>query len=1101
MGYDVLGVTELHQTSTLISTLRDSRFITADDAPENDKASGVGMYLSNRMADRKLAHGNIGSRVLWARFEANFSNIFAVVTYIPHRHRNQAPYMEDTYKDLHKALQLAKKQDIIVLMGDFNGRIARQANGRVGKFCIHPRSDEGGKLLLQTMDQFDLNAVSTQFRPRRSSKFGNATYIMDKSGTTGQPPAQIDYILVSRRWNSAVQSCKVQWAPAIHRFGGHCDHGLIKMRLRMRVRNSVKPPGRADFNQLQNVPIREDFERTIKAAAEDKQGLSIEDKYRNMIESIQAGIDFLPKVPRKQGKVQRRSEKTMRMFQEREAELQGVRKGAVEWAAIARKWRNKITNSCRDDYRAHVARIIDKMEEAADKGDYRGVHEGVKKLTGSTNKSSRAPAKDKSTGALFSRPEELAEAWQRFAAAKFAATQEEEERDELPDIGVHLRRTEDVPTDEELEFCLAGHANSKATGEDGIPAEAYKNSPTAKRLLFELIREIWHEEDVPERLVKGIFVPIFKNKGSSDDMTKYRFICLLNHAYKVLSALVLKRMCESVDGFLPETQAGFRANRATSDNIFILSKMIDLVIAANEAMTVIFIDFVAAFDTVSHKFLDRAMAAVPQKTALDKARMTKCRAIIRAIYSKASAAVRVRKADGTHILSTTFPVNRGVLQGDKVSPMNFILALQLLREIHDIRGGMEVEAGNKFRIDCLEYADDAALIDMAVERCTERLNALAEGAKRDADMEISIPKTEVMHVKNQAAVSPATLKDVKELQEQDILKFKCEFCDAAFTTKTGLAHHQREWCGEATREAFEEEYEVDQIVEARGLPGRRFYLTEWVGYPKDEATWEPERHFDGDRSPVDDFWKAHPELDPKENIEVEGEHRCCWCNRNFKLASGLKGHHTKGCRSKPQTLQKRAKTAKAVRRSKLKKKQAEEEAVTLFESRLKNVFEFKYLGHLFQADGDPVHAVEVRAGMARTTFNRLHEFWSSSILDQKTKLRLYKCAVWSKLTYGNVAWKLTDTMCQFLNGWNSRCLARITGRSEEEEARQPLEECNLVAFVRKQRFEWVGHTLRRHESFPARRMLMKQQKPYEEGSVLMDAPQHSFFFLLDFALL
>ena len=117
--------------------------------------------------------------------------------------------------------------------------------------------------------------------------------------------------------------------------------------------------------------------------------------------------------------------------------------------------------------------------------------------------------------------------------------------------------------------------------------------------------------------------------------------------------------------------------------------------------------------------------------------------------------------------------------------------------------------------------------------------------------------------------------------------------------------------------------------------------------------------------PRDDFWKAHPELDPKETIEVEGEHRCCWCNRNFKLASGLKGHHTKGCRSKLQTLQKRAKTAKAVRRSKLKKKQAEEEAVTLFENRLKNVFDFKYLGHLFQADGDPAHAVEVRAGMAK----------------------------------------------------------------------------------------------------------------------------------------
>ena len=52
------------------------------------------------------------------------------------------------------------------------------------------------------------------------------------------------------------------------------------------------------------------------------------------------------------------------------------------------------------------------------------------------------------------------------------------------------------------------------------------------------------------------------------------------------------------------------------------------------------------------------------------------------------------------------------------------------------------------------------------------------------------------------------------------------------------------------------------------------------------------------------------------------------------------------------------------------------------------------------------------------------------------------------------------------------------------------DQCNLVTFVRQQRFQWAEHTLRRHESFPARRVLMKQQKPYEKGSVLMDALRH-----------
>ena len=46
----------------------------------------------------------------------------------------------------------------------------------------------------------------------------------------------------------------------------------------------------------------------------------------------------------------------------------------------------------------------------------------------------------------------------------------------------------------------------------------------------------------------------------------------------------------------------------------------------------------------------------------------------------------------------------------------------------------------------------------------------------------------------------------------------------------------------------------------------------------------------------------------------------------------------------------------------------------------------------------------------------------------------------------------------------------------------------MVKSVRKWRMKWVGHILR--NSFLARKMLMRMQKPYEEGSILLDAPQH-----------
>ena len=49
---------------------------------------------------------------------------------------------------------------------------------------------------------------------------------------------------------------------------------------------------------------------------------------------------------------------------------------------------------------------------------------------------------------------------------------------------------------------------------------------------------------------------------------------------------------------------------------------------------------------------------------------------------------------------------------------------------------------------------------------------------------------------------------------------------------------------------------------------------------------------------------------------------------------------------------------------------------------------------------------------------------------------------------------------------------------------------DLVNSLKAQRLEWVGKVLRRDDNFPARKILMKEQKPYAEGSILMNALEH-----------
>ena len=90
-------------------------------------------------------------------------------------------------------------------------------------------------------------------------------------------------------------------------------------------------------------------------------------------------------------------------------------------------------------------------------------------------------------------------------------------------------------------------------------------------------------------------------------MSKYRYICLLNHSYKLLSVYLLRKLNAEVEFNLPSCQFGFRANKGTRDAIYLLSTFIDECIASGSETYATFIDFTAAFDSVSHKFLDYSL--------------------------------------------------------------------------------------------------------------------------------------------------------------------------------------------------------------------------------------------------------------------------------------------------------------------------------------------------------------------------------------------------------------------------------------------------------------------------------------------------------------
>ena len=170
--------------------------------------------------------------------------------------------------------------------------------------------------------------------------------------------------------------------------------------------------------------------------------------------------------------------------------------------------------------------------------------------------------------------------------------------------------------------------------------------------------------------------------------------------------------------------------------------------------------YTAAFDTVSHKFLDEALA--------EAGAPIKVRAMFRAVYSSASAFTTVSAPDGRKVKSDVFNIRRGVVQGDITSPLYtyFILGLELILRRHDAVAGKGVSLGSTI-LHSLGYADDVTLIDqgnqIGIQRATVRVTGITNGSRDDSDMEISVPKTKVLHVRRQDAVSSTTSDEAKKV--------------------------------------------------------------------------------------------------------------------------------------------------------------------------------------------------------------------------------------------------------------------------------------------------------------------------------------------------
>ena len=216
------------------------------------------------------------------------------------------------------------------------------------------------------------------------------------------------------------------------------------------------------------------------------------------------------------------------------------------------------------------------------------------------------------------------------------------------------------PAFEELTSAIRRMKRGTAGGQSGILPELISSGgEPLHRRIHALLLKIWSASDVPSDWRDAQIVPIPK-KGDLRSCDNWRGISLLDVVGKIFARIIQDRLEPLAEEVLPESQCGFRRGRGCVDMVFSARQLIEKAIEHESELFVLFVDLRKAYDSVPRS----ALWMVLEKFGVPP-RMVR---IIKSLHNGMLASVRVRGG-----VSESFVVSNGLRQGCALAPMLFNL--------------------------------------------------------------------------------------------------------------------------------------------------------------------------------------------------------------------------------------------------------------------------------------------------------------------------------------------------------------------------------------------------------------------------------------------
>ncbi|XP_037931768.1 uncharacterized protein LOC119666559 [Teleopsis dalmanni] len=531
---------------------------------ERSGRSGTGFLLNKRVEKSFLGFRPINDRICVISLKGMFSKFTLINAYAPTEDADDIA-KETFYTDLDEALSKIPSHNTKILLGDFNAKIGREQyiSNVAGLHSLHTVSSDNGKRLCQLATGSGMYISSTHFPHKNIHK---GTWQLPGSTTANQ----IDHVLIDHIKKSFildVRSCRSANVDS--------DHFLVKATVRQSLKGVRRNYGsrrkKWDVDKLHDSETVQQYEQRVN------ESLRHITNYTNINEHWKVFANSITKAAEETVGVKRNRRRNN--WFDNDCAV------AVEAKNVAREQIKKKEAVNRE--------ILDINRDFADrnaKGFFHNIKHQTKGFQARINM-----CKDKD-GELLVEKEGIIKRWQEHFQELFNIGSESNNLS-LTDLATSTEQ-EPEPSLEEFTEAIKQMKNGKSPGEDSISAELIKHcGESAKIELFTLIKRVWAEERLPEAWLTGVVVPLHK-KGDKLDCNNYRGITLLSSCYKIFTCILNKRLKNAAEEILGEYQGGFRPNRSTTDQIFLLKQNLEMSYEFNAVVHILFIDFKQAFDSI-----------------------------------------------------------------------------------------------------------------------------------------------------------------------------------------------------------------------------------------------------------------------------------------------------------------------------------------------------------------------------------------------------------------------------------------------------------------------------------------------------------------------